>query len=298
MQHTAITNQIPTTGVQSSTVQNIAAVPAVRERSENPTVSLIVPTLNEAKNLPIVFAQLPEGLHEVIVVDGRSTDDTIEVAKSLRPDVRIILEDRPGKGHALNAGFCAATGDIIVMIDADGSMDPAEIKLMVDALVEGADCAKGSRYLPGGGSTDITWHRNLGNKILTGFVNLWFGTSYTELCYGYVAFWRDVLPALNPETAGFEVETKMLIRMATQGLTITETPSFEADRIHGESNLNAFSDGVRIAKVIAREMWEPTTPAPVRTDIKELVDVAPEAPVVAAQIVAQPAPARELIPAA
>ena len=287
----------------STTVQTIATVPATRERSENPTVSLIVPTLNEAKNLPIVFAQLPEGLHEVIVVDGRSTDDTIEVAKALRPDVRVVLEDRPGKGHALNAGFCAATGDIIVMIDADGSMDPAEIKLMVDALVAGADCAKGSRYLPGGGSTDITWHRNLGNKILTGFVNLWFGTSYTELCYGYVAFWRDVLPALNPETAGFEVETKMLIRMATQGLTITETPSFEADRIHGESNLNAFSDGVRIAKVIAREMWEPTTPAPVRTDILELVDTeplgaAPEAPVVAGQIVAQPAPARELITAA
>ncbi|MEM7140829.1 MAG: glycosyltransferase family 2 protein [Actinomycetota bacterium] len=264
--------------MQQNTPTTIINNTPLNPRSADPTVSVVIPTLNEAKNLPIVLPQLPEGLHEVIIVDGRSTDDTIEVARALLPDCVVVLEERKGKGHALNAGFNAATGDIIVMIDADGSMDPAEIPGMVQALVDGADCSKGSRYLDGGGSTDITWHRSLGNLALCALVNLRFGVKYSELCYGYIAFWRDVLPALNPETAGFEVETKMLIRMATQGLTMTETPSFEADRIHGESNLNAWSDGWRVLRTIVRESFRPTTPAPVNQFVTVFPVPAPVAP--------------------
>src|SRR5690242_1650219 len=86
-----------------------------------PRVSVVVPTYNEAANLPHVFALLPEDLHEVIVVDGRSTDGTIEVATALRPDVKIVRQNRRGKGNAMACGFAAVTGDIIVMLDADGS---------------------------------------------------------------------------------------------------------------------------------------------------------------------------------
>src|ERR1700709_934155 len=82
-----------------------------------PRVSVVIPTYNEAKNLPHVFAMLPEDLHEVIVVDGRSVDDTVEVALALRDDVRIVLQNRCGKGNAMACGFAAVTGDIVVMLD-------------------------------------------------------------------------------------------------------------------------------------------------------------------------------------
>ena len=156
-------------------------------------VSVVIPALNEARNLPHVFARLPEGLHELIVVDGRSTDDTVEVAKRLYPGVQIVSQRGKGKGDALAEGFAACTGDVVVMIDADKSTDPAEIPAFVAALVDGADFAKGSRFLPGGGSADITPLRRLGNKFLNAVVNILYGTKYTDLCYGFNAFRRSVL---------------------------------------------------------------------------------------------------------
>jgi glycosyltransferase involved in cell wall biosynthesis len=236
-------------------------VPVAPQRrfARGPRVSVVVPTLNEAANLPHVFAELPAGLHEVIVVDGFSTDDTVEVARALRPDVRIVFQQRRGKGNALACGFAAATGDVIVMLDADGSADPAEIPAFVDALQGGADFAKGSRYLSGGGSSDITGLRSLGNRALGGAVNLLFGTRYSDLCYGYNAFWRDCLPSINVDCDGFEVETLINIRIARAGLTIAEVPSFERDRIHGESNLNTFRDGFRVLRTIVRERTRRTS---------------------------------------
>ncbi len=133
-------------------------------RTAQPRVSVVIPTLNEARNLDHVFAALPAGLHEVILVDGHSVDGTPDVARRLRPDVRVVKQTRTGKGNALACGFAAATGDIIVMIDADGSTDPAEIPRFVEALTSGADFAKGSRFAPGAGSTDITPLRKLGNR--------------------------------------------------------------------------------------------------------------------------------------
>jgi glycosyltransferase involved in cell wall biosynthesis len=218
-----------------------------------PRVSVIVPTLNEAKNLPHVFAELPPGLHEVIVVDGFSTDGTPEVARSLHPGVRVVEQTQRGKGDALRCGFEAATGDILVMLDADGSADPAEIPAFVRALTAGADFAKGTRFHPKGGSSDITPLRSAGNHLLSGTVNLLFGTGYSDLCYGYNAFWRHCLPAMNVDCTGFEVETLINIRIARAGLRVSEVPSFERDRIHGESNLNTFRDGGRVLKTILRE---------------------------------------------
>ena len=129
----------------------------IRNLVTRPRVSIVVPTYNEAKNLPHVFGLIEqvEGVHEVIVVDGRSSDGTIEMAQSLMPDVKIVRQTRKGKGNALACGFEAVTGDIIVMLDADGSADPREIPAYVDALVKGADFAKGTRFALGGGSDEI-----------------------------------------------------------------------------------------------------------------------------------------------
>jgi glycosyltransferase involved in cell wall biosynthesis len=234
-----------------------------------PKVSVVIPTLNEARNLPHVFAKLPAGLHEVIVVDGHSVDDTVATARELRPDVRIVRQNRRGKGNALACGFAAATGEIIVMVDADGSADPAEIPQFVKALVDGADFAKGTRFADGGGSSDITRLRRLGNRMLSGLVNTLCRTKYSDLCYGYNAFWRHYVPVfgLDVETDvpvdggtklwgdGFEVETLINIRIAQADLKVTEVPSYEHSRIHGVSNLNAASDGWRVLRTIVAERY-------------------------------------------
>jgi hypothetical protein len=227
-------------------------LPAERygRRPDDPQVTVLIPTLNEARNLPHVFERLPDTIAEVLVVDGRSTDDTIAVARALRPDVRIIIERRRGKGSAVLAGFRAARGDIIVMLDADGSADPQEIPLFVRALVAGADFAKGSRYLPGGGSDDLTRARSLGNRTLTWIVNAVYGARYTDLCYGYNALWADILPRLDFHCSGFEVETLVNLRAAKLKLAVSEVPSIERERLFGESNLSATRDGLRVLRTI------------------------------------------------
>ena len=189
----------------------------------------------------------------MIVVDGHSTDDTVAVARRLRPDARIVMQTGRGKGNALAAGFAACTGDIIVMLDADGSTDAAEIPRFVAALCNGADFVKGSRFAQGGASSDITLIRRLGNRALNALVNVLYGTSYTDLCYGYNAFWARCLPYMRVDCDGFEVETLINIRIAKAGLVIHEVPSYERDRINGRSNLHAVRDGMRVLRTIALE---------------------------------------------
>jgi glycosyltransferase involved in cell wall biosynthesis len=223
-----------------------------------PRVSVVIPALNEAKNLPHVFASLPADVYEVVLVDGKSTDNTVGVARELFPMVRIVGQSGRGKGNALVSGFAACTGDIIVMLDADGSANGREIPAFVAALQTGADFAKGSRFIAGGGSSDITVLRRCGNWFFSTLVNLLFRTRYSDLCYGYNAFWAYCLPALNVDCDGFEVETLLNIRAAKAGLRVIEVPSFEEDRIYGESNLRTFRDGWRVLRTILKERFRRT----------------------------------------
>ena len=228
------------------------------------TVSVVIPAKNEAANLPWVLSHLPDGIDELILVDGVSTDDTIEVARRHVPQVVVVHETRPGKGAAIRAGFTAATGDIIVMLDADGSMDPREIGRYVDAIRGGATLAKGSRRLAEGGSADITFIRDLGNRALLAMANLMFGTRFSELCYGFMALRRSAIADLNLCSDGFEIETEIVVRTVRAGLPVAEVPSFEFPRRSGASNLNAVRDGLRIVRTLAqvrsgigRPSWEP-----------------------------------------
>ncbi len=216
-------------------------------------VSVVIAALNEEQNLPYVFARLPEGLHEVLVVDGHSTDGTIAVARHLRPDVRIVTQTGRGKGNALADGFAACTGEIIVALDADGSTDASEIPRFVAALCSGADFVKGSRFAQGGSSADITLIRSLGNRALNAIVNALYGTHYTDLCYGYNAFWARCLAYMRVDCDGFEVETLINVRIAKAGLVVHEVPSHERARIYGRSNLKAVRDGSRVLRTIALE---------------------------------------------
>jgi glycosyltransferase involved in cell wall biosynthesis len=218
-----------------------------------PTVSVVVPAKNEARNLAHVFASIPSWVDEVLLVDGHSVDDTVAEAQRLLPDVRIVSQQGHGKGDALREGFSACKGDIIVMLDADGSTDGGEIPRFVSALMAGADFVKGSRFASGGGSDDITAMRRFGNRLLSYLVNVLFRTHYTDLCYGYNAFWAHHLPALDLDCDGFEIETVMNIRAAKAGLRVHEVPSHEHSRVHGQSNLHVARDGWRIAKFIVSE---------------------------------------------
>jgi glycosyltransferase involved in cell wall biosynthesis len=262
---------VPDIGIVSPADSKPRIRPVYLEEEREPSVSIVIPAKNEARNLPHVFARLPEDC-EVILVDGYSTDDTVSVAQHLRPDITVIGQTRRGKGNALACGFATAKGDFIVMIDADGSNDPAEIPRFVAALKGGADFAKGSRFLAGGGSVDISAVRRVGNFWLNRIVNLLYGTRYTDLCYGYNAFRRECLDVMNldateiegagPEVMqwgdGFEVETLINVRIAKAGLHVTEVPSFETMRHFGASNLNAFSDGLRVLRTIRSEFHIPT----------------------------------------
>jgi glycosyltransferase involved in cell wall biosynthesis len=239
---------------------------AGRRNTADPLISIVIPALNEALNLAAVLPQLPK-VHEVILVDGGSVDGTIRAARRAMPDIITVLQGRKGKGNAVAAGLARVTGDIVVLFDADGSADPAEIDRFVDALKMGADFAKGSRNTEGGGSVDITPVRHLGNRFLGTVFNLAFRTRFTDLCYGYNAFWADLIPLLDlpdhampaPGTApmiwgdGFEIETVISCRFAAAGISIAEVPSVEKLRMFGESNLNAMTDGLRVLRTLFTE---------------------------------------------
>ena len=217
------------------------------------TVSVIIPAKNEARNIAWVLEHMPLSVDEVIVVDGNSTDRTIEVARAIRPDVVIVSEPGRGKGTAMRTGFEVARGIFVVVLDADGSMDPRDIDLYVEQLAAGADLVKGSRYLTGGGSTDLTRVRSLGNRALLFASNLIYRQSFTELCYGFMALRTSRIPELRLEATGFEIETEIVTKAVRHGFAVAEVPSRESPRISGASNLHAFRDGIRIVRTILRE---------------------------------------------
>lgn len=244
------------------TSRPIGIADAMGDAMPRPTVSVVIPAINEERNLPYLAARMPHDVDEIVFVNGPSTDNTAALARRLWPHAVHIAQTRRGKGNALACGFAAAIGDILVMVDADGSADPAEIPRFVKALVDGADYAKGSRFRPGGGSDDITKFRSLGNKALNMLVNRLFSTDFTDLCYGFNAFQRhclDVmrLPDVFAEEAqwgdGFEVESLINMRVAGSRLNVVEVFSHEARRIHGSSNLRAVRDGFRVLVTIRRE---------------------------------------------
>ena len=221
---------------------------------ERPKVTALVCTLNEAENLPHVLPKIPSWVDEVLLVDGHSTDDTVRVATKLHPDARIVQQPGKGKGDALRYGIEQAAGDVVVMLDAAGSMDPAEMPRFIAPLLEGYDFVKGSRFMKGGGTADMERHRVFGNWVFTTLTNVFHGSRYTDLCYGYNAFWRDRFLAVGFSSDGFEVETEINIRIRKARLKVLEVPSYEASRLNGKGNLRSFHDGWRILRTIFLEV--------------------------------------------
>jgi glycosyltransferase involved in cell wall biosynthesis len=217
------------------------------------TISLIVPARNEARNISSVLDAVPPSVTEVLLVDGASTDATMHMARHCMSNIRLVRQQGPGKGNALRTGFGEATGDYIVMMDADGSMSPLEIQHFIHFLEHGYDYVKGSRFISGGGSLDITRLRRLGNQALVTIVRTLYRTTMTDLCYGFCAFRRCFLDDLALRSDGFEIEAEMTLHALRAGLRIAEVPSLEMPRRSGRSQLHPMRDGRRVLRVVLDE---------------------------------------------
>jgi glycosyltransferase involved in cell wall biosynthesis len=215
--------------------------------------AVIIPTLNEEKNIVEVIEKLRHlGFTNILVVDGNSKDKTAAIAKKL--GVLVIKQNGYGKGDALRQAFSyyGLNGDPIVIMDADGSMNPEELFRLIETIQRGADLAKGSRFMRGGYTTDMTLMRRIGNSIFVSLANLIWSTRYTDLCYGFAAFRRDAIMKLYPhlKSNNFEIEAEMFIKAKALGLRVVEVPSVELPRRHGKSNLRAYTDGFKILRTI------------------------------------------------
>ena len=251
-----VTN-IMLTPLRTNALDRSSAIRSLTSSPTRPTVSVVIPTLNEARNLPFVVNTIPPLVDEIIVVDGHSHDDTTRVARTLDPRVHVVVEARRGKGAALTAGVLSSKGDIIVLMDGDGSMNGHEIPRFVEILCAGADYVKGSRFLPGAASVDITRIRRLGDAGLCIASRVLFGARFSDATYGFRAVWRHVLDAVNldPAIDGFEAELLLDARMLRHNVRVAEVPCVESRRIFGSSNLRALPDGWRCLRVLLRERF-------------------------------------------
>ena len=210
--------------------------------SEPPHITVLICALNEAENLPHVLPKIPSFVDEVLLVDGHSTDGTVDVARKLYPNARILHQPAKGKADALRFGIQQASGDIIVTIDADGSNNPEELMAFVEPLTSGFDFAKGSRFLHSH-SPEMPIHRHIGNRIIATVTNLLHRTNYTDLCCGYNAFWKDVFGKAKLDSSGFGYEPEIVLKARKAGLKIVEVPCIDQGRISGESKLPNFRQG-------------------------------------------------------
>ncbi|MDE1851927.1 MAG: glycosyltransferase family 2 protein [Candidatus Micrarchaeota archaeon] len=216
-----------------------------------PSVSIVIPTLNEEKNIGVLIKEIRRILEgrefDIIVVDGESADNTVKVAKRMGAKV---LFDKIGKGSALIRGLKAAKGDIVVSMDADLSHEPRELVLLIAGVEAGYDICMGSRFISGGKTEDMTLLRRFGNWVFVSMVNLIFGAHYTDMCYGYRSFRKGVFQRLGLKEEGFGIETEINIKAVKRHLNTIEIPSTEKMRNAGEGKLRTFHDGYVILRTI------------------------------------------------
>ncbi len=220
----------------------------------NPKVTALICTLNEAESVRYVLPDIPGLVDEVLIVDGGSTDGTVDLARKLWPNVRILTQPGHGKGDALQFGVRQALGEIIVTLDADGETDPSELPAFVDAVLRGYDFAKGSRLVYGR-PRRMPFYRWVGNRILALTFNLLYGTRFTDICSGYTAFRKSSFLRLELTYDKCEMEQQVLARARKLGMSIVEIPHHSNGRIAGASKVIGIKQGLVDWLVILKERF-------------------------------------------
>lgn len=220
-----------------------------------PKISVVICCLNEEENLPHVLPKIPQWVDEILLIDGHSADNTVEVATKLRPEIKVLYQEGSGKGDALRHGVQNATGDIVVTIDADGATNPEEIPSFIEPLLNGYTFTKGSRF-NSRRPADMPLRRWVGNKIIVNTCNILFGTSYTDLCSGYSAFWRAHMLKIDPwADDNWGYEPLITVRALKAGFKIREVTYGHKGRIEGQSKLPDWRQGFNAVKTLVRERF-------------------------------------------
>ena len=222
--------------------------------STGPKITALICTLNEAANLPDLLPRIPDWVDEVLLVDGHSVDETVEIARKLRPEIRVLFQPGKGKGDALRYGIKQASGDIVVTLDADGTTDPEDLSRFVEPLLSGYDFVKGSRFSRGLPANKPK-HRMFGNFLIAMTFNVLYFRMYTDLCSGYNAFWKKSLEGVSLSGGYFEDEPLINARIAKAGLKTKEVGHLDKGRTGGESKAPAWRQGFGAIKTIVKERF-------------------------------------------
>lgn len=224
-----------------------------------PTVSLIIPALNEADCLPSLLQEVPHALlHETIVVDNGSTDGTAAVARAA--GAQVVSEVRRGYGYACAAGVAAATGNILVFMDGDGSFVPTELPRLVEPLAAGrADLVLGTRLRGGMSAGAMPPHQRFGNQLVAWLVRRFYGVELTDLG-PFRAIHRELLEQLQMQECTYGWPIEMMVKTARRHARLLEVPVTYRPRLAGQSKVGGTVRGTvlatyKILRVTFRYVW-------------------------------------------
>lgn len=210
-----------------------------------PAVSIIIPTKNEAEGIAKVLKQVKSFGQEILVIDGHSKDNTRKITKQL--GVKVLLDQRKGIGFAKRLGIAKAKGEIIVLIDADGSHRPQDIPKLIKPIInQQADLVVASRIKGGSDEFDINFPgivRQGGGDFIASIINYRFKTKLTDTLNGFRAIRRSTALELDLQANDFDIEHEMIIKCLKRGFKVSEVGSHEYARGWGKAKLPTFSKG-------------------------------------------------------
>ena len=219
-------------------------------------VTIVIPAKDEGEGIEKIINSVKNFAREIIVVDGHSKDNTKQMCKKLR--VKYVLDYGLGRGDAVRLGLKIAKGDVVVLFDADGSHNPADIpRFIIPILNNRADIVIGSRRT--GGSFDLNMNftgilRSGGADFLAYLVNKRFNTKLSDILYSFRSVRRSIVGDLDLSANGFEIEQEMVAKCLKKGFTLLEIPSRENARAWGRAKLKTIT-GVKFIFHLLRELY-------------------------------------------